>query len=381
MKTMIGGGGVDGAAYANDLGVFYTGRSLFIRTENDVENIQIDFDLPEGWHVTTPWEQQGVDQFSFMANGTTDLIESILFAGVHEEITVRRSDFELVFALGGDRIIAEKAAFKQLAEGVFDYYIELMGGIPKLSGDRVFNKSVVVINSSDHTDGEGIGNHISILIDRKDDPMSKMISRFIFAHEFFHLWNGKSFHPATDSTEWFKEGFTNYYTLKSMHHIGLLDDNAYLSVLNDLFYQRYRTDDGLEKLSMTNGAEKHDHWGIIYGGGMFVGIAQDMIIRKATNNTKSLDDLMRGLFQKYGGTNGNYTLDELQASLTTLSGIDQTEFFKKYIIGVQRFPIAQYLSMAGLDAQIENENLIIQQPDTVNEIQRSMINGLFGSEN
>ena len=66
--------------------------------------------------------------------------------------------------------------------------------------------------------------------------MSTMISRFIFAHEFFHLWNGKSMVPDDQETEWFKEGFTNYYTLKALYHVGLLNDTAYFSVLNNLFY-------------------------------------------------------------------------------------------------------------------------------------------------
>ena len=371
-------GGIDAVAYANDLGVFYTGRSLFVLTPNKGGNIKIDFELPDKWSVTTPWNAQRKNPFSFTATNMTSLAESILFAGLHEEISIKRDDFELIFALGGEEIIAQKEEFKNLAEGVFDYYINLMGGIPRLSGDRVFKKSVVVINSSDQTDGEAIGNNISLLIDKKGDPMSKMISRFIFAHEFFHFWNGKSFIPEGDSTEWFKEGFTNYYTLKSMHHLGLLNDQSYLGVLNDLFYQRYRTDEGIDKLSMTNGAEKHNHWGIIYGGGLFVGIAQDMIIRSETKNTKNLDDLMRGLFQKYGGTTEVYSLDELLSSLSELSGVDQSDFFDKYVLGVNRIPIEEYLSMAGLNARIENDNLVIQQADQISEVEGKMIKGLFG---
>jgi len=370
--------GIDAAAYANDLGVFYTGRSLFILVPNNGGTIDVDFKLPNNWGITTPWNARGKKQFSYTADNITALSESILFAGLHEEISIKRKNFELVFALGGDEIIAQKEEFKTLAESVFDYYIDLMGGTPRLPGGRIFSKSVVVINSSDKTDGEGIGNNISLLIDRKGDPMSKMISRFIFSHEFFHLWNGKSFIPEGDSTEWFREGITNYYTLKSMHNFGLLNDQSYLGILNDLFYQRYRTDEGIGKIPMSNGAEKHDHWGIISGGGLFVGIAQDIIIRSETKNTKTLDDLMRGLFQKYGGTNETYSLDELLSSLSAYSGLDQTDFFNKYVLGADRIPIDEYLSMAGLEAKIENENLRITMPEQVSEVKEKMIRGLFG---
>ena len=158
-----------------------------------------------------------------------------------------------------------------------------------------------------------------------------------------------------------------------MHNLGLLNDQSYLGVLNDLFYQRYRGDEGIDVLSMTNGAEKHNHWGIIYGGGLFVGIAQDMIIRSETKNTKSLDDLMRGLFQKYKGTNEGYSLEEILSSLSLLSGADQTGFFDKYILGTDRIPIDVYLSMAGLNAKIEHEKLIIKQPEQVSNIEKNMI--------
>ena len=234
------------------------------------------------------------------------------------------------------------------------------------------------------TDGEVIGNNISILIEKDGDQMSKMISRFIFAHEFFHLWNGKSMTPTTTKAEWFKEGVTNYYTLKSLHHVGFLNDDSFLAVLNNLFYQRYSTDEGFDKLSMcdvADGDDKHKHWGLIYGGGLFVGICQDMIIREETGNEKSLDDFMRALFKKYGGTDETYVLEEVINSMSELSGKDQSDFFNRYVIGFSKVPISEYLLKAGLDAKIENGNLEIVKKEQAGPLQKNMLNGLFGIRN
>ena len=129
---------------------------------------------------------------------------------------------------------------------------------------------------------------------------------------------------------------------------------------------------------MTMGEEKHAHWGLIYGGGLFVSIAQDLIIRNATQNRKSIDDLMRSLFQKYGATHDTYSIDELQNLLSKLSEIDQTEFFNSYVIGINRIPIIEYLPLAGLSAKIENGNLIITKKDDLNPLQQNILNGLFG---
>jgi len=374
-------GGIDGAAYSTELGVFYTGRALLIMNGDNWGNISVDFNLPADWSVTTPWNRKINISHAFKVNNISELAYAMIFAGTHREVSVKRKDFELVFALGSEEIITQEVEFRNLAEGVLDYYIDLMGGIPNPAPNNQFKKAVVVVSSGSSTDGEAIGNNISILIGKNGDQFSKTISRFIFAHEFFHLWNGKSINSINDNTEWFNEGFTNYYTLKALHQVGFLTDDSYLDFLSNFFYQRYSNDNGVGKLSMINGGEKHNHWGLIYGGGMLIGISQDIIIRNATNNEKSLDDLLRGLFKKYGGTNDSYTLEELHSMMSELSGIDQTDFFNSYVIGANKIPIANYLTMAGLNAKVENGNLTISKNEHETIEQHNIINGFFGQIN
>ncbi|MBC5992223.1 M61 family metallopeptidase [Pontibacter cellulosilyticus] len=372
-------GGIDGIAYTTDKGVFYTGRTLFIMNGEKRKNINVDFELPRNWKVTTPWTNNRDVASSYSVKNYTDLANAMLFAGKHKELSLKRDDFEFVFALGSTEIIKDEAVFKNLAEGVLDYYIELMGGIPKPSPDDPFKKMVVVISSHPSiTDGEVVGNNVSILIQKDADQFSKTISRFIFAHEFFHLWNGKSFRPSSENAEWFKEGLTNYYTLKALHHVSFLTDESYLDFLGNFFYKRYNEDDGIGKLAIANGEEKHDHWGLVYGGGMLVGIAQDIIIRNATNNEKSMDDLMRGLLIKYGNRKDSYTIGELQNMMSELSGMEQTEFFNSYVLGTNKIPIDNYLTLAGLNASIENGHLIVSKKEHQTQKQQNIMKGLFG---
>jgi predicted metalloprotease with PDZ domain len=371
-------GGVDGAAYARDWGVFYTGRSLFIMNGTENIDLKVTFQVPNNWKISTPWDRVETDSESFIIDSQTSLSDSMFFAGEHEELIIKRDQFELVFALGGAEIIAQKEAFGKLATGVLDYYIEIMGGVPNPAPDNKFNKSMVIINSYDSTDGEVIGNNISILLKKDGDQMSELIGRFIFAHEFFHLWNGKSFSPVDNDCEWFKEGFTNYYTLKSLLHVGYLDKESYLNVLNAFFYQKYDQDDGVGSLSMTDGNLKHDHWGLIYSGGLFACISQDMIIRTATKNEKNIDDLMRTLYKKYGGTNKGYSLDEIQLLMTQMSGSDQSGFFDSYIRGHQRIPVGQYLNMGGFEANEANGKINIYIKDEADLETKKITDGLFG---
>lgn len=371
-------GGLDGVAYAVPWGVFYTGRALLLFNGAGWKDINVDFTLPRGWKVSTPWTKVAGTANSFKVVNHNALMQSMIFAGTHKELSFKEGEFELLFALGGEQVLAEEAEYKKLASGVLKYYIDLMGGLPNPSPDDVLDKALVIINVGDLTDGEIIGSNISIIIEKDGDAMAKMISRFVFAHEFFHMWNGKSFMPDDQETEWFKEGFTNYYTLKALHHVGFLDENAYFGVLNNLFYQRYSSDEGLGKLSLTRGEEKHAHWGLIYGGGLFVALAQDISIRKATGNKKSVDDIMRNFYKRYGGTHDHYVIDDVEESMSQLNGEDQSPFFKKYIIGKQPLPIADYLKQAGLDAKIEENQLKISRKEGVNTVQSDMINGVLG---
>ncbi|MGB5820480.1 MAG: hypothetical protein WBG90_13430 [Saonia sp.] len=371
-------GGLDGVAYTTEWGVFYTGRALLVFNGNDWEQITVHFKLPKTWRVTTPWKEISGKEHFFEVNNQSALMQSMIFAGTHEELSFKKDGFELIFALGGEEVVQEREDYENLASGVLEYYIELMGGLPNPAPDNVLDKSVVIINAADTTDGEVIGNNISILIKKGGDAMSKMISRFIFAHEFFHLWNGKSFLPDDLETEWFKEGFSNYYTLKALYHIGFLDETAYFGVLNDLFFQRYTNDTGVGSLSMIQGGEKHAHWGLIYGGGLFVAIAQDIMIRKATGNTKSVDDLMRKFYKRYGGTHDHYVIDDLEDSLSELNGKDQSEFFDTYIRGSERIPIDTYLHKAGLKAMIEEGQLRIAPKEGATAVQKKMVEGLLG---
>jgi predicted metalloprotease with PDZ domain len=369
-------GGVDGAAYLRDWGVFYTARSLFIANGEERDDINVEFDLPDGWKVTTPWQRHDGQTRSFSVTDYHTLSTSMFFAGTHKQLSITQGQFELLLALGGEHISAQEKAFTDMAKGVLQYYTDLMGGIPRLRSQGTTIKSVVIINPSAETDGEAIGNNISILIEPNGDPMSQTIARFIFAHEFFHLWNGKSFAPNAGDTEWFKEGFSNYYTLKALHHIGYLNDESYLDLLGSFFYQRYDSDDGVGKYSMTNGELKHEHWGLIYSGGMFVAIAQDLQIRSATRNQKSLDDLMRFMFDQFNSS--GYDIGDIEQRLSHLNSLTQEDFFARYIYGTERIPLSQYLALASIEARQDGGQTVFKIREESGEEESEIRRGLFG---
>ena len=370
-------GGVDGAAYWRKWGVFYTARSLFVVNGNSRKDIAIQVQLPDEWRITAPWQPTNEEATRFVVPDHDVLAASMMFAGTHKEVAVRRGPFEFLLALGGKQVLKFEDEFITMAEGVLDYYVNLVGDVPRLGEQRSAANPVVIINQAKETDGEAIGDNISLLLESDGGPMSQHIARLIFAHEFFHLWNGKSFAPNGDDSEWFKEGFSNYYTLKALHHIGYLTDESYLGLLADLFYQRYEQDDAVGRLSMTNGDLKHQHWGLIYSGGLLVAIAQDLQIRAATGNEKSLDDLMRHMFNEHSGT--GYSIDDIEQALSELNGSSQEEFFRRYVYGSEKIPIEEFLALASIETTQEDGRTVFRTRETADADMLEIRRGMFGA--
>ena len=126
---------------------------------------------------------------------------------------------------------------------------------------------------------------------------------------------------------------------------------------------------------MTDGELKHDHWGLIYAGGMFVAIAQDMQIRSTSKNEKSVDDMMRLMFDRF--SDETYDLDDVERALSNLNSESQKDFFSRYIVGTERLPVSKYLELANIETIQENGQTIFrirEEPDTSKSEIRS---GLF----
>jgi predicted metalloprotease with PDZ domain len=372
-------GGIDGVAFSRESGIFATGRTFLVMNGKDARNIPVSFNIPASWRATTPWKPKTKN--TFIARDLTDFRESMVQIGAHDEFSVTRNGFELVFALSGKGVASQRAAYEKLANGVLDYYIRVMGGIPKPPPSRPFKRVVVIVNSGKDVDGEVIGNHISMILDPEADAFSQVISKFIFAHEFFHLWNGKSINVASTKEDWFKEGITNYYTLKALLQTGAITEKDYLDTLSNLFYKRYVADTGYALESMRDvaaGASKDKHWGLIYSGGLFAGMCQDIGIRRASGNRKSLDDLMRSFFKKYGGSDKVYTTTDVQSYLTALSGADQSDFFGRHIFGIQPVQIEKCLSEAGFDSKIIGGELLISRRQGLSSVEEAILKRFLG---
>jgi predicted metalloprotease with PDZ domain len=85
-----------------------------------------------------------------------------------------------------------------------------------------------------------------------------------------------------------------------------------------------------------------------YDKGAILGLLIDLEIRRASNGTKSLDDVMRYLYNEFYKKDRNYSPEDFQKACEAMAGISLDTFFSKYVRAKDELDFNASLSAAGL---------------------------------
>ena len=199
----------------------------------------------------------------------------------------------------------------------------------------------------------------------------------LVAHEYHHLWNVKRLRPIAlgpfdydnenyTTNLWVAEGFTSYFENKFMLRAGFktLLETAQALVTNiatvsntpgskiqsaaeasyDAWIKNYRPNENSGNTSIS-----------YYSKGEVIGTLMDLEIANATKGAKSLDNVMHDMYAAYYKKLGRgYTDAEFKAMVEKISGIDFTEFWKKYINGTDAIEYEKYFGYAGIKVTDDN---------------------------
>ena len=186
----------------------------------------------------------------------------------------------------------------------------------------------------------------------------------LYAHEIFHAWNVKRLRPADmwpyqysrpQPTPWLwvSEGITDYYADLSEVRGGVIEPSGFYALtaakINEV---RSSMPIALEDASLNTWVHPVDGTGYIYyGKGSLAGFMLDILIRDASDNRRSLDDVMRELYQStYKRGRGFTATDWWTAVSTAAGGKSFASFNAKYIDGREPFPWDSMLVLAGMRA-------------------------------
>ena len=171
----------------------------------------------------------------------------------------------------------------------------------------------------------------------------------LVSHEFFHAWNVKRLRPVElgpfeyerenyTKTLWVAEGFSDYYADLLAVRAGVITPEESLGALSqtiaslqttpgrltqsveeasfDAWVRYYRPDENTPNTTIS-----------YYTKGAVIGFLLDLEIRRATNNARSLDDVMTQAYTRYSGAKG-YTSAEFRSLASEVAGIDLSAWFR-----------------------------------------------------
>lgn len=221
----------------------------------------------------------------------------------------------------------------------------------------------------------------------------------LVAHEYFHLWNVKRIRPIElgpfnydeenyTSLLWVMEGFTSYYDELILRRAGYYTEKEYMNKLigtinyvenypgvrvqpvshasHDAWIKSYRPNENSRNTTIS-----------YYSKGQVLAASIDMMIIDAYKGKKSLDDFMQILYNKYyKKKNRGFTEDEFKSELSGFVKQDLTEFYKKYIDGVEAIPFGDFfkkvdVTLASKDVMKNNIGVSVNSKGEVRFVGRN----------
>jgi len=184
----------------------------------------------------------------------------------------------------------------------------------------------------------------------------------LYAHEIFHSWNVKRLRPADlvpyryDRPQpttwlWMSEGITDYYADLAEMRGGVVDEAGFFALTAAKIGEIATTIPfALEDASLNTWIHPRDGTEYsYYPKGSLAGLMLDIVIRDASENRRSLDTVMRELYETTYKKSRGFTHDDFWGAVShAAGGQPMDEFERKYIDGRDPYPWQSMLKTAGM---------------------------------
>jgi predicted metalloprotease with PDZ domain len=350
----------DDQVYVNPVNCF------FYRPERPDERFQITLDLPQNYVTATGLKKSG--ELTLFADGFQELMDSPFIAAADLKVFDYVVDGVKFYIWIKGRFERDAQAMVKQFEAFTTKQIQAFGAFPVSEYHFLFQ-------FPDHVTRHGVEHTNSTVIAMGPAEWLNSVEGYlemlgIASHELYHTWNIKSIRPVEMMPYDFQrenysrlgyvaEGVTTYFGDLYLLRAGLITLETYLAMLAEQI-DRHVSNAGRFNLSVADSS--FDTWvdgyvaGIpnrkvsIYNEGSLTAFITDLAIRKATDDARSLDDVMRLMYQRFGQAGKGYTAEDYRSIVTEVAGISLDHLFEQYIYGREDYlqaivPALQYIGL------------------------------------
>jgi predicted metalloprotease with PDZ domain len=231
--------------------------------------------------------------------------------------------------------------------------------------------SIMVVFDSNFGGGSALEHQATHLSLYRPDLIDTPVVPSITAHEIIHAWNVKRLRPRdlvpyVYSREqptpwlWVSEGITDYYADLTMVRSGVAaDSDFYNTTAGKIEHVANIPVVAIEDASLNVWVHPTDNTDYIYyDKGSLAGLMLDIIIRDASDNRRSLDDVMRELYRTTAKPVQGFTSAQWWAAISRAAGGRSfTEFNTKYVDGRDAYPWGEILPKAGMRLVVDTQQV------------------------
>ena len=338
--------------------LLFNGTNLFLYPEGRGFNFpaSVSINTEAGWKIATGMTSTGARRFA--ASNYHDLVDMPFFVGQFDldsaQISgswVRFATYPVGSVAGGARIAVWEALKRVIPAEV------------KVFGEVPWNTySVLQIADPAYGGGSGLehqNSHVDVI---GPGMLGSPVMPSLYAHEIFHAWNVKRLRPGDlwpykyDQEQptpllWISEGITDYYADLAEVRGGVINAAGFYAATGEKISEvADLPPTALEDASLSTWIHPRDGTEYVYyPKGSLAGLLLDIIIRDASDNRRSLDDVMRELYNAAYKNNRGFTSDEWWSAVgRAANGKSFTDFYARYIDGREPYPWDTILPLAGM---------------------------------
>ncbi|MEO6208962.1 MAG: PDZ domain-containing protein [Gemmatimonadaceae bacterium] len=312
--------------------------------------------VPAGWRVATGMTEGA--RGSFTAQNYHELVDMPIVTGHFDLDSTRVGDGWLRFASYPASIESAPRRAATLAD-----LAKVIGVESAVFGETPW-KTYTVMQIADSAFSAIVGlEHQNSHVDLTTPfVIGQPVLTSVYAHEIFHAWNVKRLRPSDmwpyqyaheqpTSWLWVSEGVTDYYADLALVRSGFSDSAAFFATTAAKIGEVAELPPfGLDDASLSAWIHPTDGTAdAYYPKGSLAGLMLDIMIRDASDNHRSLDDVMRELYRDAYKTGKGFTGEQWwKAVRGAAGGRPFADFEARYIDGRDPYPWASVLPLAAL---------------------------------